>query len=107
MNGLITSPEQLADERAQDQPLTLRQVRAILLDHDQRVVIPALTQMAQQLQAIEKQRNLAAVVFNNLVEYLEKEGLRISKDGRVYLNQQEWQAWMKKQFEKVNPPKVD
>ena len=96
MDGLITSPEQLAEERSLDEPCTKREIMEYVKNHDKNVVIPALQVLSNQVGALRKQQNIAAHIVNDLIDFLETDGFRPGKDGRVRLNQQEWQAWMKK-----------
>jgi hypothetical protein len=96
MDGLITSPEQLQQERSLAEPATKEEVRHYVVNHDKNVIIPALQTLSTQIAALHKQQQAYATVVNNLIDYLESDGLRTHADGRFRLNQQEWQAWLKK-----------
>jgi hypothetical protein len=96
MDGLITSPEQLQEERDLDSPCTKRELMLYIKNHDKNVVMPAFQVLSAQIQQAFKQQQQYAMVVNNLIDFLETEGFRPHKDGRVRLNTQEWQVWMKK-----------
>ena len=107
---LITDPSAAKAELELDQPATKREVLTAIKNHHLGNVHPMFANLAQTLQQnfgrMEKQRDQIAVIFNGLVDFLEQEGFRVGKDGRVRLNQQEFQAFLKKRAEKasVQPP---
>ena len=98
--SLITSPEQLAEERSLDQPITKREVMELIknyaVNHDKNVIVPAMQVMSNQIGQLHKQQQAYVIVVNNLIDYLESNGLRTHADGRFRLNVQEWEAWLKK-----------
>jgi hypothetical protein len=60
------------------------------------VIRPMMQGVAQQFQTQAQHADLAAGVINDLMDFLEQEGFRIGKDGRVRLNSQEFSAFRKK-----------
>ncbi len=97
-----------------DQPATKREVLAAIKNHHLGNVHPMFAQLSQTLQGnfngirmeinrIEKQRDQIAVIFNGLVDFLEQQGFRVGRDGRVLLNQQEFQAFLKSRAQKAAP----
>lgn len=71
-------------------------IKNYAVNHDKNVIVPAMQVMSNQIGQLHKQRQMYATVVNNLIDFLETEGFRPHADGRVRLNTQEWQAWMKK-----------
>lgn len=104
---LITDPNAAKAELELDAAATKRDVLNYVKNHHLNNVHPMFSQLAKTLQSnfdgirgelarVEKQRDQIAMIFNNLVDFLEQDGFRVGKDGRVRLNQQEFQAFVKK-----------
>lgn len=94
---LITNPNEAKVELAMDEPCTRREVAQYVGNHTKNVLIPPLTNLAQEMQALGKMQHIIGERFNFLVDFMEKIGLRESADGRFYLNPQEFQAFCAKQ----------
>lgn len=94
--GLITDPNEAKAEITLDEAATKNEVMKYVANHFQKTTLPAFITTHKRLDAIEKQYNLGANVVNNLIDFLEIEGFQVQKDGRIRLNAQEFNAFVKK-----------
>ena len=94
--SLITDPHEAQDQLDANEPATKAEVMRFVGNHFQKVAAPAFRVMGEQIQRQSKQQNIAAVIVNDLIDFLESEGFETQKDGRVRLNAQHFNAFRKK-----------
>jgi hypothetical protein len=101
MEKLIVNPEEAKQQLELDEACTKRDVITYVKNYHKGALNPQFLQLANQIVALQNQQQMGGVVVNNLIDFLEQEGFRTDKNGRVYLNPQDWQAFCKKQYDKA------